>query len=198
VWIALENGREPSGEGCQQGDHTWVAFFFESGRLAYWRCDCCGKADRETEPLPERLEWFNGWVKSPPRLVARGPSPPASTRRWETAKGAILVEGDPSSIHHVGVRIPGLTEAHTYALRNQDGKVEAVYEPGRERLGPYSDHYWLTRYQVVGEALVRFVSHCYEESTYDVPFAGQPKQTTLLSELRLLPAGNCSGEWTRK
>ena len=49
--------------------------------------------------------------------------------------------------------------------------------PGR------GDHYWLTRFQVVGSALVRFDSYCYEDSTYEVPNAGTPEQATVLSGL---------------
>jgi hypothetical protein len=63
-----------------------------------------------------------------------------------------------------------------------------LYEPSRERPGKYSDHYWLTRYQVVGDSLVRFVSHCFEESTYDSPSTSRPKQTTILAGLKLLSA----------
>lgn len=186
MWESNEKGNEPSREQCQQGDHRWVAFFFESGRLAYWKCEGCSKADRETEGLPERIERFSGWIKSPPRLVARGLDPPVSTRRWVTTEGSILVEGDPSSIHHVGEVIPGLAEAHTYVECDENQKIETVYEPGRERPGKYSDHYWLTRHQVVGEALVQFRSHCFEESTYDMPNAAKPVQKTILSGLRLL------------
>ena len=187
VWERFEEGSQADQERCQQGDHTWAASFFESGRLAYWQCEGCGQTDRETERLPERIEWFSGWIKSPLRLVARGTNPPVSTRRWMTTEGAILIEGDPSSIHFVGLAIPGLDAAHTYILCDENEDIKVVYEPGRERPGEYSDHYWLTRYQVVGEALVRFVSHCFEESTYDTPNAKKPKQKMILAGLRLLP-----------
>lgn len=190
VWEGLDRTREPSLESCRQGEHTWVAAFFQSGHLAYWQCEGCGKSDRETElgfgptGLPRRLAQFNGWVESPAILVARGPAPPVSTRRWLTAEGSIPIEDDPSSIHHVGLVIPELPEAHTYRMCDANGTVEALYEPARQRMGKYSDHYWLTRYQVVGDSLVRFVSHCFEESTYDSPSSGKPKQETVLSGLR--------------
>ena len=186
MWERPEEGSEPSREQCQQGDHTWVAFFFESGRLAYWKCEGCSKTDRETERPPERLGHFNGWAKSPPRLTARGFNPPVSARRWVTTEGSILIEGDPSSIDFVGQVIPGLAEAHTYVECDKNEIIEAVYESDRNRLRKYSDHDWLTRHQVVGEALVRFESHCFGESTYDMPSAGKPKQKTILSGLRLL------------
>ncbi len=194
MWEKLDKGREPTREPCRQGAHTWVASFFRSGHLAYWQCQECGKSDREIERwfkptgLPRRLAQFNGWITSPAILVARRLAPPVSARRWMTTEGLILIEGDPSSIHFVGLVIPELAEAHTYRVCDEDGNVEALYEPGRKRPGKYSDHYWLTRYQVVGEELVRFVSHCYEESTYDTPHAGEPKQETILSGLRLLSA----------
>lgn len=187
VWERPEEKREPNREQCRQGDHTWIAFFFESGRLAYWECEDCGEKDREIERLPERLDTISGWIKYPPRLIARGPRPIASTQRWITTEGAILIEGDPSSIHFVGEAIPGLTEAHTYVKCDENGTIEEVYEPIREKPCEYSDHYWLIRYQVIGAELVRFESHCYEDSTYEVPNAGEPKQTVILSELRLLP-----------
>ena len=192
VWEKLDKGHEPSREQCQQGDHTWVASFFRSGHLAYWQCEGCGKSDREIElglgptGLPRRLAQFNGWIEFPAILVARGLVPPVSTRRWMTAEGSILMEGDPSSIHHVGLVIPELAEAYSYRVCDENGTVEVLYEPSRERLGKYSDHYWLTRYQVVGDSLVRFVSHCFEESTYDSPSTSKPKQATIHSGLRLL------------
>lgn len=186
VWVRFEKGNEPDREQCRQGNHTWIALFYGSGRLAYWQCEGCGETDRETERLLERLDWINGWINSPPRLMARGLKPPVSDRRWETTDGAILTEGDPSSIHFVEVIIPGLTEAHTYRLSDENGTIEEVFEPCRERPGEYSDHYWLTRYQVVGEVLVQFISHCFEESTYDTPYAHQPKQKKVLTGFRLL------------
>lgn len=186
VWERFEKGHKPDPELCRQEEHTWVAFFFESGRLAYWECEGCSKTDREIEQLPERLEWLSGWVKHPPRLVTRGPNPPISTRKWATADGAILMEGGPSSIHFEGVEIPGLAEAHTYIKYIKNEQVEQIYEPSQEKPGQYVEHYWLTRYQVIDTALVRFESHCYEESTFDTPYADEPKQEIVLSGLRLL------------
>ena len=186
VWERPEEGHTPDRGQCQRGEHTWVAFFFQSGRLAYWQCIGCGKTDRDTGQLPERLELINSWVESPPQLIARGPTPPASDRRWITSEGTILVEGDPSSIHFVGEAIPGLDQAHTYAEYDENDQIKAVYEPSRERPWEYYDHYWLTRYQVVGETLVQFQSRCYEESTYDTPTACEAEQTVILSGLRLL------------
>jgi hypothetical protein len=185
VWQELEKGHKPDQALCQTEEHTWVALFFESGCLAYWECEGCGKTDREIEQLSERLDWFNGPTKSP-RLVARGPTPPVSVRKWATAEGAILMEGDPSSIHFEGQEIPGLGEAHTYAKYDKNEEIEQVYEPSMEKPWQYVEHYWLTRYQVVDTTLVQFRSHCYEESTFDTPFADEPKREVVLSELRLL------------
>ena len=102
------------------------------------------------------------------------------------SEGAILSEGDPSSTDFEGEPIQGLVEAHTYFKRDENGNILETYEPGRERLGEYDDHYLLTRYQVVGAALVRFESYCFEDSTYAIPNTGKPKQITLLSGLRSL------------
>ena len=179
-----EPGEAPHPEEgpCSRGDHAWLAFFFKSGRLAYWQCERCGVADRETEPPPERLNVPNDWVESPVKLRAQGTRPPSSDRRWATTEGTILVEGDPSSTDFVGLPIPDLEAAHAYVERDKSGKVLETYEPNRK--GPCGgDHYWLTRFLVVGNALVRFHSHCYEDSTYEVPHAGTPEQTTILSGL---------------
>ena len=112
--------------------------------------------------------------------------PPVSTRKWVTVEGTILMEGEPSSIHFVGREIPGLAEAHTYVKYDRNEQVEQTYEPSRERPWKYGDHYWLTRYQVIDTNLVWFKSHCYEDSTYDTPTAGKPKQKIILPGLRLL------------
>lgn len=186
VWKRPEEGHTPDREQCQQGNHTWVAFFFQSGGLAYWQCIGCAKTDRDTGQLPERLEVINSWVESPPQLIARGSTPPASRRRWITGEGTTLVEGEPSSIHFAGQAIPGLCQAHTYIEYGENEQIKAIYEPGRERPWEYYDHYWLARYQVVGETLVRFQSHCYEESTYDIPTACEPEQENILSGLKPL------------
>ncbi len=144
--------------------------------------------DRVPTRLPEYLDDVNGWIETPPRLIARGPHPPIPdvTMRWITPEGSILYEGDPSSIYHVGLEIPDLDEAHSYILKGAAGEVLTAYEPYRERLGLYSDHYWLTRYQVIGSELVQFVSHCFEESTYDAPSTSTPKRKIILSGLVLL------------
>jgi hypothetical protein len=110
----------------------------------------------------------------------------ASARKWVTNEGTILEEGDPSSIHFVGEEIPELAEAHKYVKYDEEGKIAQVYEPIREQPWQYTDHYWLIRYQVIGTELVQFESHCFEDSTYEVPNAGEPKQEVILSGLRLL------------
>jgi hypothetical protein len=187
VWEKVDEENRPDPKQCQRGEHTWVAFFFESGRLAYWRCEGCGEQDREIEEHAERLDTINDWIKDPPRLVMRGGRPMRGTRKWVTPEGTVLVEGDPSSNHFVGRPIPGLPEAHTYVRMDGSGKIEEVYEPIREQPWRYTDHYWLIRYLVIGGKLVRFESHCYEESTYEVPSAGKPKRKVVLTDLKLLP-----------
>ena len=183
AWRGPGEEFEPDQAQCSRVDHVWVAYFLMSGRLAYWKCEGCGLSDREAEPLPEPLDPPGGWVKSPPKLTARGRCPPASARRWAAAGGSILSEGDPSSTHFFGEPIPGLVTAHTYVERDQNGEVLEIYAPSRERTSRYGDHYTLTRFQVVDSALVRFESHCFEESTFDIPNAAKPRQTTVLSGL---------------
>jgi hypothetical protein len=124
-----------------------------------------------------------GWVNCPMKLTASGSQPPTSSRNWGTPMGTILFEGDPSSILFEGVEIPDLTEAHTYIERDPNGKVLSEYQPTFEEDSPYGNHYTLTRYQVVGSDLIQFISYCFEESTFDTPFAGKPKQQVILSRL---------------
>lgn len=186
TWETREIRRKVKrGPHCGE-DHVWIAAFFESGRLAYWECERCGEKDQEIGQLSDRLDTISGWIKSPPVLVSRGPRPATSNRRWATSEGSILVEGDPSSTHFIGEPIPGLAEAHAYVQYGEDGQVEDVYEPLRKHPCLYSDHYWLIRYQVIDADLVRFESHCFEDSTYEVPNASQPDQTVVLSGLRPL------------
>lgn len=189
-WVWSEQPPNSTSEQCREGDHIWVAAFYVNGGLAHWQCAGCGETNTK-RPEPswpmDRLADFNGWIKAPPLLVARGPRPPVSTRRWMTADGSVLVEGDPSSIHHVGLEMPGLGEAYAYTLVDVEEEVLASYEPRRKRMGLHSDHYWLTRYRVVGDALMEFVGHCFEESTYDTPFAQEPRRTEVLTGLEPLP-----------
>ena len=186
IWTTLGAQREPDPERCQQGIHTWVAIFFESERLAYWECADCDHRDREIGPLAERLDTISWWIEDPPVLIAHAPRPSASTQRWMTTKGSSLAEGDPNSNHFVGQAIPGLATAHTYILYDGNDQVKEVYAPVRNQPWPYTDHYWLIRYQVIGNELVRFESHCHQDSTYEVPHAVAPKQKVILSELQLL------------
>lgn len=185
IWINKNDSLEHILEGCHQELHLWEAKFYQTGHLAYWACEVCGKPDREIE-LQERLDWVNGWIDDPPRLVFIGPTPPKNTRMWALEGGEVLKESDPSTIHFIGLRIPELEVAHTYRRIGKNNEILEEYKPIKERLGLYSDHYWLTRYQVVGTELVRHESHCFEESTYDIPNAKQPKKSVVISGLRPL------------
>ncbi len=91
VWESSEDDCKPDREQCRLGNHTWVAFFFGSGRLAY-----------------------------------------------------------------------------------------------REHPCQNTDHFWLTRYQVIDNELVLFRAHCFEESTLETPSAQKPKKKTILSGLKLI------------
>ncbi len=186
VWESSEDASKPDKEQCKLGNHTWVAFFFGSGCLAYWECPGCGRTDRDIEQLPERLDRISGWIRHPPRLVAHGLQPLASTRKWITTNGLVLIEGDPSSIHFVGLSIPEITEAHTYVLREKSGKIREVFKPFREHPCQYNDHFWLTRFQIIDNELVRFRAHCFEKSTLETPFTQKPTQKIVLSGLKLL------------
>ena len=70
--------------------------------------------------------------------------------------------------------------------RDENDTILKVYEPDSDRHSPYGDHYTLTRYQVIGCKLVRFRSHCFEESTFDTPYAKTRKRRVALSGLTLL------------
>ena len=172
---------------CAAAGHSWIARFLSSGSLAYWQCQRCGKADREVTRLPEPLEYVSGWVETPSTLTAEGRRPPVSGRRWVTDHGSVLIELAPCSTHFVGLPIPGLPEAHNYVDRDENGKVLETYEAERKRHAPYGDHWTLVRFQVADRSLVRFSSHCFEESTYDVPSAKEPRRTVILDHLVCLP-----------
>jgi hypothetical protein len=182
-WRKAERESRHSLEQYSQDEHMWEAIFYESGRLAYWKCEACGIADRDTELLPERLEMVSGWVNNLMKLTASGPQIPTSTRRWATTRDTILFEGDPSSILFAGIEIPDIPEAHTYIERDQHGQILSVFQPTFEKDSPYGNHYTLTRYQVVGSDLIYYESYCFEESTFDTPFAGKPKQQVVFSKL---------------
>ena len=191
VWIPagceLDEASRPTEDRCKQGDHTWAAHFFLRGRLAFWQCLGCEILDRDGESLTEPLGRISGWIEMPPKLVARGPHPPASAKRWKTAEGTILVEGEPSSTHFIGLAIPGLTAAYDYVeLDQQEGTVFKRYEPGRKVLYKYSDFYLLTRFLVVSDELVQFEIRCHKDSTYGTPHANKPKQTIILPGLEAL------------
>ena len=109
--------------------------------------------------------------------------PPVSTRRWLTPAGNQLIEGDHSTVHFHGLAIPELEAAFTYYELDPGGEMLHVLSPERQRSTPYGDHYTLIRYQVQDTQLIRFESHCYEESTYDAPFTGQPRRIVVLSGL---------------
>lgn len=92
-------------------------------------------------------------------------------RKWRTPDGHFLVEGEPSPTDFEGVPLPGIPEAHAYELRDGSGAVLKAFLPEEVRLKEYYERFHLIRYQVTGRELVKYVSYCYEESTYDTPFA---------------------------
>lgn len=169
--------------GCPSGVHAWTARFRASGRLAYWECSECGRTDRDPGTQPDMLEDPVARDDSAPGAVSHGRRPPVGRRRWITPGGTILREGDPCSVRFSGMAIPGLDEAHEYAETGADGLVVRRYLPSRERLREFYERFVLARYQVVGRELVRFEAYCYEESTYDTPFATEPVRQVVLSPL---------------
>lgn len=107
-------------------------------------------------------------------------------RRWVTPEGRVLVEGEPSPVDFEGVPLPGVVEAHAYELRDGSGKVLGTFQPEQIRLDDYKECFNLIHYQVVGTALVRFTSYCFEESTYDTPFAHEAEKSVVMSGLKPL------------
>lgn len=182
VWQACEK-LAPDPTRCAGGEHRWVARFFQSGQLACWECADCGLRDRELGPRPAALDSLDGWPQPFPWLTAAGAQPPAGERRWRTAAGTLLVEGDPSSVHFQGELIPDLPAAHSYCELGPAGAILQTFEPGREQVVLYSSHYHLIRYQVVGDALLRYVSYCFEESSFDIPSADAPRVSVVLAGL---------------
>jgi len=93
---------------------------------------------------------------------------------------------EPSSVHYLGLQIPGLAEAHTYLEVDNEGGIQNRYEPQKERIRLNDDHYMLIRFQVIAGNLVRYKSHCFEDSMYEIPNAKEPDKEIVLSGLKLL------------
>ena len=186
TWIKANQTFDCSKHSCDTDLHRWVAYFLQSGRLAYWKCEACGQEDRESETYPEQFDVYSCWIDDPLKLISISANPPKSSRKWATKEETILVEAEPSSIHYMGMDIPELAAAHTYIEYNQAGQILRIYEPVKERIRPYDDHYILIRFQVVAGELIRFWIHCFEDSMYEIPNASKPKETVVLSELVLL------------
>ena len=96
------------------------------------------------------------------------------------------MEMEPGSIHFLGMQIPGLAEAHTYLEIDKNGEIQSTYAPLKEQIRLYDDHYMLIRFQVVKGNLVRYKSHCFEDSMYEIPNAKEPDMEIVLSGLKLL------------
>ena len=107
-------------------------------------------------------------------------------QKWATPDGLVLSEGQASATDFEGEPIPELARAHAYELRDASGKVLKAFLPEEVRLEEYSERFHLIRYQVTGSELVKYVSYCYEESTYDTPFATEPERTVVLEGLKPL------------
>lgn len=105
-------------------------------------------------------------------------------RRWVTPDGRVLVEGEPSPVDFEGVPLPGVVEAHAYELRDGSGQVLKTFQAERKRIQEYHERFWITSYQVVGDQLIKFDSYCFEESTYDTPFAHEAEKSVVMTGLK--------------
>jgi len=186
TWITSDQIDNFNNYSCAKGIHIWVAIFLHSGRLAYWECRSCQIRDRENETYPEPFDTFSPWIENPLKLISIGAAPPGSERKWLTKKKTTLVEMEPGSIHFLGMQIPGLAEAHTYLEIDKNGEIQSTYAPLKEQIRLYDDHYMLIRFQVVKGNLVRYKSHCFEDSMYEIPNAKEPDMEIVLSGLKLL------------
>ena len=182
-WMESHRIKTHSSELCSKEEHNWVAQFVQSGALAAWECNCCKIRKIVKENLQEALEAFSCWVESPMILVYTGKKPPISGSCWKTPDNTILFEGSPTSISYLGQRIPSLEKAHAYTLKDGTGRLLESYQPERKRLGIHGDHYILIRYQIVGSDLIRYESHCFEDSTYEIPNTKEPEKRVILSDL---------------
>ncbi|MFH2039364.1 MAG: hypothetical protein ABIJ65_08010 [Chloroflexota bacterium] len=186
IWIFSDQMDNFNNFSCAKGIHLWVAIFLQSGHLAYWECRSCSIKDREDETYPEPFDISSCWIEKPLKLISIGAKPPKSERKWLTKKNTTLVEMEPSSVHFLGMQIPGLADAHTYHEIENKGGIHSKYEPIKEQIRLYDDHYMLIRFQVVKGNLVRYKSHCFEDSMYEIPNAKEPDQEIVLSGLKLL------------
>lgn len=186
IWITSDQIDNFNNYSCAKGIHIWVAIFLHSGQLAYWECGSCKINDGEFETYPEPFDGSSGWIEKPLKLISIGTGSPKSDRKWLTKKNTTLVEMEPSSVHYLGLKIPGLAEAHTYLEVDNEGGIQNRYEPQKERIRLNDDHYMLIRFQVIAGNLVRYKSHCFEDSMYEIPNAKEPDKEIVLSGLKLL------------
>jgi len=164
--------------------HTWIAIFFEDGRLAYWECQNCRiTSPAEVNGITGNFERISAWIEKPPRLVSKGSVPWVSARKWLSEDGCTIVEGAPSSITFLGLRIPQLEEAYEYRKIKNDELVEH-FVPGMKRVSLHGDHYFLTRFHVRENQLLQFESSCFEDSMYEIPNAKVPEKIILLDKLK--------------
>jgi len=179
----LRGGRPPpagalSTAGCQ-GLHAWAPVFCEDGRLGCWRCAHCALKDREVDPHHR--------LASQGKATEPSARPPVPGRVWGLSDGSTLLEGEPTGMDFVGEPIPGLTDAHSFTLRDAGGQLVGVYEPRRVQLQAFADHYRLVRFQVRGDVLEEFDCYCFEDSTFEIPNVKEPDRRVVLEGLRPLP-----------
>ena len=186
AWIKSSQISDTQNHSCENSIHIWGAHFQQSGRLAYWKCESCGREEKQIDIVPEALEKFSGWIEEPLRLIAIGSDPPKSERKWSTGRQTVLVEKEPSTIHYLGLQIPGLTTAHTYFEYSQKGGIHEIYQPEKRLIRLNDDHYIIIRYQVVENKLIRYESHCFEDSMFEIPNTSEPTESVVLSGLKLL------------
>ena len=186
VWTTSDQIAGFTDYSCANGIHLWVGNFLQSGKLAYWQCGSCQIKDREHETHPEPLDGTSPWIEDPLKLISTGRQPPKSDRKWLTTRNTTLLEMDPSSVHFLGMQIPGLAEAHSYVEVDKNGEIQSSYEPLKKQIRLHDDHYMLIRFQVMAGNLVRYKSHCFEDSMYEIPNAKEPDEEVVLSGLKLV------------
>jgi len=174
---------------CENGEHLWTASFFKRGALAFWFCSSCGETDRDTGALSEPLEDTSGWAKEDSSDSAfAGVEPPPCSGKWLLADSSMLVEGEPCSVTFKGREITGLSSAHEYKLIDAAGTVMREYKAGIERASGQEKSFIITRFQILGDRLIKYRIRCCDDEQVDQPFAGEASGISILAGLK--PMGN--------
>ncbi|PIE52462.1 hypothetical protein CSA37_06655 [Candidatus Fermentibacteria bacterium] len=171
---------------CQKDNHLWTARFTINGSLAFWFCQRCGETDRDVKNVQEPLEDVSRIADEDCQFTLEGDKPIMPMRCWKLPDGSILKDVEPASISFCGKSIPGITETHSYVLREAStGKVRE-FLPERERSSDLEGHFILTRYAVIGNKLIKYRISCRTDRETGEVEIDEPAAVSILFNLVLV------------